>query len=356
MKKIKVLALSDLHLGEEECLLNICEGKKNVIQTTVEKITELSKGNGEFESGIESLILIGDIVELSEAKDKQAYETTKFFLSSLLSKVSVREIVYLVGNHDHHLWVEALKQSQGKEHYKDCMPKTKTFIDDPEIFVKNCLPTDHSVGKIRVGYPYYMIEMDDSCFFFDHGHLFSELLEKLTSAEEADNLEDLEERTYEFMEFIWYKSKSWIREKVYDLYLRIYYGIKYGDRGTSYAVDCHSVFDDYIRRKVIWYLIDICGMNEDLFKKDFHLVFGHTHHGGRVLKDDRKIRVRGKFITVWNTGGWVVPSKVFSPDAFIFYIEQTEKGVKPFAFKLVAKRDETEDGDYPREVLDSILD
>lgn len=73
--------MSDLHLGERECLLNMCEGKKNIIQTTVEKITELSKGNGEFESEIEKLILIGDIVELSEAKDKRAYETTQFDLS-----------------------------------------------------------------------------------------------------------------------------------------------------------------------------------------------------------------------------------------------------------------------------------
>lgn len=355
MKKIKVLALSDLHLGEEESLLNVSEGKKNIIQTTVKKINELSKGNENFESGIEKLILVGDIAELSEAKDQQAYETTKSFFSSLLSEVSVQEIIYIVGNHDHHLWVEALRQDQEKGHYKDCMPKTKTFIDDPEIFAKKCLPTDHSVGKIRVGYPYHMIEIDDSCFFFDHGHLFSGLLEKLTSAEEANNLEDLEERTYEFMEFIWYKSKSWIREKLYDLYLRIRYRIKYGDRGTSYDVDCHSVFDDYLRGKIIWYLTDICGMNEDIFKKDFHFVFGHTHHGGRVLKDDRKIRVRGRFINVWNTGGWVVPSKVFSPDAYIFYIEQTEEGFKPFAYKLVAKRDATEEGDYPKEVLDSVL-
>jgi UDP-2,3-diacylglucosamine pyrophosphatase LpxH len=355
MKKIRGLALSDLHLGEEEGLLNICEGKKNIVQTTVKKIAELSRGNAGFESGIEKLILIGDIVELSEAEDQQAYDTANFFFSSLLSEVSVQEIIYIVGNHDHHLWVEALKQNQGKEHYKDCMPKTNTFIEDAEIFVKNCLPADHSVGKISVGYPNYTVEMDDSCFFFDHGHLFSGLLEKLTAAEDANNLEDLEEKTYKEVEFIWYQSKSRIKERLWDLYLRIRHGIKYGGRGTSYDVDSHSVFDDFSRRKIIWYLTNICGIKEDTFKKDFHFVFGHTHHGGRVLKDDRKIRVKGKFITVWNTGGWVVPSKVFSPDAYIFYIEQTEKGVKPLAYKLVAKRDPTEDGDYPREVLDSIL-
>jgi metallophosphoesterase superfamily enzyme len=155
MKKIRVLALSDLHLGEEESLLNICEGKENIIQTTVMKIAELSKGRGKFEPGIEKLIFIGDIVELSEAKDEPAYNTTKFFLSALLSEVPVQEMIYLVGNHDHHLWVEALTQDQGKEDYRDCEPKTGVFIDDAEIFVRNCLPPDHSVGKITVGYPYY---------------------------------------------------------------------------------------------------------------------------------------------------------------------------------------------------------
>lgn len=355
MKKIRVLALSDLHLGEEESLLNICEGQENIIETTVKKIGELSKGRGKFEPGIEKLILIGDIVELSEAKDEPAYNTTKFFLSALLSEVPIQEMIYLVGNHDHHLWVEALTQDQGKEDYRDCEPKTSVFIDDAEIFVRNCLPPDHSVGKITVGYPYYTMEIDGSFFFFDHGHLFSELLEKLTSAEKANDLEDLEERTYEKMEFIWYESKSRIRERFWDLYLRVWHRIKYGDRGTSYDVDSHSVLDDYSRRKIIWYLTKICGLNEDAFDKDFHFVFGHTHHGGRVLKGDRKIRVRGRFINVWNTGAWVVPSKVFSPDAYIFYIEQTGRGIRPATYKLVAKRDETEDGDYPRDVLDSIL-
>jgi len=80
-------------------------------------------------------------------------------------------------------------------------------------------------------------------------------------------------------------SKEWIREWVWDLYLRIWHGIKHGERGTSYDVDAHSVFDDYSRRKIIWYLTEICGMKEDVFKKDFHFVFGHTHHGGRVLEE-----------------------------------------------------------------------
>ena len=71
------------------------------------------------------------------------------------------------------------------------------------------------------------------------------------------------------------------------------------------------------------------------------------------MRDDRKVRVNGRFITLWNTGGWLVPSDVFSPDAYIFYIEQTSDGLKPQAYKLVG-RENDEEGDYNKGILKDI--
>ena len=112
MKKLKLLALSDLHLGEGEGLLY--NKGVNIIDTAVNKIDELARGGNGFEGGIDELVLIGDIVDLSEATEDEAYSNTIVFLTSLLEKVKIDKIIYIAGNHDHHLWVEMLKNHYNK--------------------------------------------------------------------------------------------------------------------------------------------------------------------------------------------------------------------------------------------------
>ena len=74
------MALSDLHLGEPEGVLFNSKDSFNLIDITINKIIELSRGDKDFNSGIEQLILIGDIIELSEATDEEAYTILNFFL------------------------------------------------------------------------------------------------------------------------------------------------------------------------------------------------------------------------------------------------------------------------------------
>jgi len=54
------------------------------------------------------LILVGDILELSEADEDETYSNAKAFLIPLIERVNLGRIVYIPGNHDHHLWVELL--------------------------------------------------------------------------------------------------------------------------------------------------------------------------------------------------------------------------------------------------------
>ena len=350
-KKLKALALSDLHLGEPEGLLFNSGDQYNLIQITVDKIKELSQGDASFENGIEQLILIGDIVDLSEAPDAEAYQNTKVFLSTLVDKIKIDKIVYIPGNHDHHLWVQLLQAYCGKDNYKDCKPKTCQTITAPSLFVKNCLPPNYLQNKVEVNYPFYVLDTDNSFYFFDHGHLFSSTLERFTGAKNAVDIEDLEERTYSFMEWIWYYGKDKKREKIYDWWRRTWHHLKKPKRATRFEEDSAPVYDDYIRSKVIWYLKEICKI-KNAFTKDFHFIFGHTHHGGRLLKTDRKFRIEGRFINVWNTGGWLVPSEVFSPDAYIFYIENTKDGLRTDAYKLVSQKEPGWEGDYDRKILE----
>ncbi|GAI66752.1 unnamed protein product, partial [marine sediment metagenome] len=69
--------------------------------------------------------------------------------------------------------------------------------------------------KVEIRYPNYHLETENAYYLFDHGHLFSEILTKLTSAENAVNLADIEERTYHFMETIWHRKKKKLLEMFY---------------------------------------------------------------------------------------------------------------------------------------------
>lgn len=351
MKKLKVLALSDLHLGEKEGLL--FNEPPDVTDILVEKICEFSKGDGDFADGIEELILIGDIADLSEALLEEAYANTRFLLGKLLEKVDIDRVIYVPGNHDHNLWVEMVKTHYGKKDYGECAPRTNLVIKNPKPLIDSCFPADYK-GEVEARYPYYMVETDNASFLFDHGHLFSSLLIKLAGS--ANSLEEMEDKTWEFMETIWFKGKSrlriiWnnFREKIYDLLRRFKLKARYPNRRTTFDEDSRPVFDDDLRGRIVDYLEKMVGPGA-AGQKDFHLVFGHTHHGGRVSREDRKIRVNGRFINIWNTGGWLVPSDVFSPDAYVFYVEQTSSGLRPRAYKLVAKEGD-EEGDYDRKVL-----
>lgn len=352
MKRLKVLALSDLHLGEPEGLLY--DRGVNIQDVVLSRVSELARARDGLEDGIEELILIGDIADLSEATEREAYQNTKAFLTALLGKVPVDKIIYIPGNHDHHLWVEMLKTHYGKG-YNECRPKTRVTIQRPDVFIKNCLPVDYK-GQVEAHYPFYQVRVDDSHFLFDHGHLFSSLLSRMAGP--VTSLEEMEERTWEFMEFIWFQRRGapWFyrfREWAYDWARWFAQRATHPTRGVSFKEDSTPVFDDGLRDRLVRYLEGMVGLN-GAETQDFHIIFGHTHYGGRVLRDDRKVRVKGRFITLWNTGGWLVPSEVFSPDAYIFYIDQSQDSQRPQAYKLVAKEG-MEEGDYDRAILKEIV-
>jgi len=363
MKKIKAVALSDLHLGDTESLLyQDNKNKENIIDITTDKIAQLPDPKDGEKGQIDELILMGDIADLSEAKPKIAYDNLKVFLNKLLDKVNISKIIYVIGNHDHHLWVELIEYNQKKK-YMDCVKTNILIHKENDDFFKE------RFGNIDVDmlftYPNYIIQSDDPCatFFFHHGHFLSEtVIEGMVNKEKVKDLEDLENRATRDMEFVWWNLKKIdpIKERFYDLIVRKaeYFFQKRSSRGTTFVEDSKPIADDYMLKSMAWYLNKICKINLRL-NEDFHLIFGHTHQGGRLLRDDRTLRIQGRFITVWNTGGWIVPTDLWSPDAYIFYIEEKKENGKitliPNAFKIVAFPEETNypnaEGDYDRSIL-----
>ncbi|MGB9596331.1 MAG: metallophosphoesterase [Candidatus Poribacteria bacterium] len=363
MKKIKAVALSDLHLGDTESLLyQDSKDKENIIDITIDKIAQLPDPKDGEKGNIDELILMGDIADLSEAKPKIAYDNLRIFLNKLLNKVNIGKIVYVVGNHDHHLWVELAEYSQKKK-YSDCT-KTNIIIqkEDTDFFKERFKDIN---ANISFSYPNYIIQIDDPCatFFFHHGHFLSEtVIEGMVNKERVKDLEDLENRATRDIELVWWYLKKLdpIKERFYDLIVRKaeYFFQKKSSRGTTFVEDSKPIADDYMLKTTAWYLVKVCGINLRQ-NEDFHLIFGHTHQGGRLLRDDRTLRIQGRFITVWNTGGWIVPTDIWSPDAYIFYIEERNENGKisliPNSFKIVAFPEDTyypnAEGDYDRSIL-----
>jgi len=356
MGKIKAVALSDLHLGDTESLL--FDGDNcNIIELTASKICELAGENKE----IEELILNGDIPDLSEAKKEGAYKNTKKFLKAIFDKVNIKKIVYIPGNHDHHLWVEMVEEANSGKKYKDCKMTDYSIKGKDNLFAKNCIPEDvkDRLKEVEVTYPNYLLEDDKTSFFFHHGHLIGKTLLRFVWEARTKDLEDLERRATDDIELIWWKLKGLdpIKEKAYDLFRKIGIVAEGKRRGTSFVNDGKPIADYEQASKIVWYLEDICKVKVSQ-NKEFHFIFGHTHHGGRILRDDRMFRINGRFISVWNTGGWIVPADIWSPDAYIFFIEEIQNTdsdqpkLQPKAIKVVAKPKSGEgEGDYEHEIL-----
>jgi len=371
MRKLKALAVSDLHLGEGDALLD--DNDSGIIDVTVGKIRELSSAGADEdrESGIDTFILLGDIVDLSEAKDDKAYEKTRTFLEKLMRDVSIEKVVFVPGNHDHHIWIEVMGDDPGRTG-GDCRHQVRDLpnsVKNPPVFVEKCMPSANRPREVEVCYPYYLLEEETACFVFDHGHLFSTLFPKLSrfpvirrlfrfskNTKQVKTLKELEEATCAFMEWVWYPKETGffdLRERFYDYFKRILLRIKFKSTWkNTFRQDSRSIYDEALREQIRWYLLEICKIHPaKMHEKDFHLVFGHTHIGGRVLKSDRKFRMGGPFISVWNTGGWLVPSKVFSPEAYLFYIENTGSDLKPDLYKMVKRYGCPAVGDYPVSLL-----
>jgi len=286
-----------------------------------------------------------------------------------LEEVKIEKIVFIPGNHDHHIWIETLKDELNITQYDSDiqMPELPIRVNNPSVFIENCLPPQHP--PVELCYPYYLLEEDNISFLFDHGHLFSMTLRTFSSipfirsilrfpqkAADANSLRELEEITCSFMEWIWHpKETSWldIREKFYDGIKRLLLLFKHrAITGNTFREDSRPIYDDALLELIQWYLLKICKIQPVYFhENDFHLVFGHTHIGGRVLKEDRRFRMNGPFISVWNTGGWLVPSEVFSPNSYLFYVERESGRLKPKVYKMVRIHGQIPVGDYDERLL-----
>jgi len=344
---LKLISFSDTHLGEPESLL-YHKDQYNIVSIFIDKIKEIVSIN-DSKNYVEKLILNGDIVDLAMARHNEIYDNAAFVFDKLFSIIKVKEIIYIPGNHDHHIWVEAIEYYNNKK-YKHCT-KTGLLEDKDKIISKYIFVPSSSDVKIIISYPNYVLEEEDNYLIFHHGHFIAPSVLRWFMKDKIDNLNEIEELLWRELEFIWWDLKIFepMPELIWENINIAFQALRRkSSRGTTFFEDALPINDWRLLEKMKWYFDKISQIPSSCFNKNFHCILGHTHYGGWIPKDIRMCKIAGRYINVWNTGAWLVPYEEFSPDAFILYGEAFDK-LK--LYKFVAKNDESEEGDYNKEIL-----
>ena len=192
MRNIRYVCLSDLHLGEDNSLLtNPGDGSQPspLLRRLAECLAEILRHN-EPAAPKPTLILAGDVLELALCPAPRVLTAFEQFLRSVLppNNELFDEIVYLPGNHDHHMW-QAAREAQYLGYLGRLTPgeaiqppwdTTKLVMDfagkdrlvsDTVTAIARRLPHLRQRGfEILTAYPNFGVRAAGRAVVFHHGH------------------------------------------------------------------------------------------------------------------------------------------------------------------------------------------
>jgi hypothetical protein len=147
--KLKLLAISDTHLGEPTSLLSYPQGLWHLWESLRTVFTGSKKDPVE----IEELILLGDIPDRTLSSTSEITTHTNALIRTLGSAAKVTKGVYIPGNHDHTLWTTYVNYPKhAKQH------KTKYAITAPAgeqlIGPNNYVPEDRAKEMLSIFFGY----------------------------------------------------------------------------------------------------------------------------------------------------------------------------------------------------------
>ena len=132
MTDVRYVCISDLHLGEEDSLLTNLKAASTdadpssaspVMRALAQCLAAIVRGNGSPRKP--TLVLAGDVVELALANDNQAMMAFERFIEAIMppppGERLFDDIIYIPGNHDHHLW-ELARETQYVTYVKTLAP------------------------------------------------------------------------------------------------------------------------------------------------------------------------------------------------------------------------------------------
>ncbi|MFA7468097.1 MAG: metallophosphoesterase [Desulfotomaculaceae bacterium] len=339
-----VVALSDLHLGEDSSAANPLldyvvpaylkdrpEFRYPPRNNTPIKLNTLLRKTARRYGGIADLVLVGDIMDFALAPYRDCVMQAREFFRQLLEGILPGALVWVPGNHDHHLWVQVYES----EYIEVPLRQGRLPIDAPCItgpgrstgalygysrgvaFLLGLLP-DHVRDRFWLAYPNYVANCGGENLLFHHGHFFDCVQSWIgTTLLEAANLAELEMFNAAYLDFVWYGSGQagrlseqlenfyeeirWLgeRSKLNLDFITMQHLFKQMIGHNRRGGDRNSTLNPSLANRITNYLSYIERERKTgvAYPADFALIFGHTH---RPLE----ARLAGR--QVYNTGGWTV--------------------------------------------------
>lgn len=240
---IRYVCLSDMHLGAE---LSLLTGLKNdpatgkpqvdpqvaspVLQELVYCLRELVSRN-EDQTSKPTLILLGDILELALANDNMAAMVFERFIEKAMEPgyELFGKMIYIPGNHDHHLWESARETQYVRNYLPTTRPQdllkipwhtTNIFMDDdpnppvPSFFLNGLLQRYDRLKNFNINtvYPNYGLRQSGRCVIFHHGHFVESIYLLMTTLKNlifpeqkalTRRVWDLEAENFAWIDFFW---------------------------------------------------------------------------------------------------------------------------------------------------------
>ncbi len=235
---IGYVCLSDMHLGAESSLLTNMPAASAeadplnaspVLQELVNCLRYLIMRN-DPQAPKPTLILMGDILALALADDSAAAMVFWRFLDFAMPPDGelFGSIIYIPGNHDHHLWESARESQYVLNYLAKTTPGTRLdnpwhttnifMADDPNpvpSFFLNALlhRYDHLKGMtINTAYPNFGLMKGNRGVIFHHGHFIESIYQLMTILknlifpqleERTRKIWDLEAENFAWIDFFW---------------------------------------------------------------------------------------------------------------------------------------------------------
>ncbi len=235
---IRYVCLSDMHLGAEGSLLtHMPPGSAKadplnaspVLQDLVYCLRDLIFRNDD-KTRKPTLILLGDILELALANANQAAMVFERFLDFAMEPgyELFGNIVYIPGNHDHHLWESARETQYVLNYLAKTKPRTvldipwhttNIFMEDdpnpvPSFFLNALLHRYEHLQNLTINtaYPNFGLMQGNRSVLFHHGHFIESIYQLMTILQNLifPKLEeiprkvwDLEAENFAWIDFFW---------------------------------------------------------------------------------------------------------------------------------------------------------
>ncbi|MEE4207646.1 MAG: metallophosphoesterase [Parvularcula sp.] len=225
---IRHVVMSDLHLGARDSLLTHVDGSGEIADSPSQVLTTFTNGLRETLGGQDKpqLVLLGDALDLGLSTfgdvSKSFLQLLDAFFPEDGHELFQREIIYVAGNHDHHLWRMAQDHDFVTALENGIIPRDLASVTN--IFgtpIHRCrlmgsliAHRSHLDGaKVRIAYPNWGISDAQSgrAVVMHHGHYLDGMYRALSnlrgflSGEDPrpSSLSQLEQENGPWVDFLW---------------------------------------------------------------------------------------------------------------------------------------------------------